>query len=83
MPAAYAMQIIEETHHSWQLLVTGEKDRVCGDDSMADSGVASSTVLIVPAPDAAPVEPAPLGFKRNLSYPKLNLEEISANDTTL
>ena len=36
MNAAYAMKVIEETHHAWQLLVTGEKDRMPEPDGMAD-----------------------------------------------
>lgn len=75
MNAAYAMGVIEETHHAWQLLVTGEKDRHTEEGSMADAGVASSTVLI---PKAGEAPAAAGGIKRNLSYPKLNLEELAA-----
>ena len=38
MNAAYAMGIVAETHHAWQLLVTGEKDRQREEGSMADNG---------------------------------------------
>lgn len=79
MDAAYAMGVIEETHHAWQLLVTGEKDRHAEEGSIADAGVAASAVLI-PAPGQEAAAAAPTGcIKRNLSYPKLNLEDLAAS----
>ena len=58
MPAAYAMTVIEETHHAWRSLVLGERDEV--------PAAADPTATDAPAG----------GMKRNLSYPKLSLDEM-------
>lgn len=39
MDKAYAVKIIEETHHAWELLITGQKDReveASGDKAVVD-----------------------------------------------
>lgn len=47
------------------------------------AGISASQVLIPPAGETRKEEPAASGsgMKRNLSYPKLNLEELAAADT--
>lgn len=75
MDAAYTMHVIEETHDAWKALVTGEKDLDSPMEAVQPAeGVASGEGGS--AADGPP--PVPGKIKRNLSYPKLSLEELAA-----
>lgn len=70
MDANYAMAVVDATHDSWKMLVTGSKDEVKSDDkdetlsksNKSNHSYAGETT----------------GMKRNLSYPKLNLIDLSS-----
>lgn len=67
MNAAYAMAVVDATHDSWRMLVTGSKDEVVTElndlSSSAEKSHSNSNESG--------------GMKRNLSYPKLNLADLS------
>jgi hypothetical protein len=68
MNAEYSMSIIAETHHAWRQLVLGVKDQTPSEKFSLEDAASSS-------------EPVPGGaMKRNLSYPKLNLEDINEDN---
>jgi len=66
MNADYAMAVVEETHEAWKSLVLGQKDD-----------------LPAPPTDGTDPPPAPTGgLKRNLSAPKLNLDDLNQLEPT-
>ena len=68
MSAEYAMAVVEETHESWKNLVLGDLDE---------------DLPPPPAQGDAAVPAAPTGgMRRNLSAPKLNLDDLNQLEPT-
>lgn len=73
MNAAYAMDIIKETHESWLKLVLGHKDdnsNTSNDDSPIESKSKSQKVRASDLPNVS------CGLVKALSYPRLSHEDI-------
>jgi len=70
MNAAYAMEIIRETHESWLKLVLGQKDP---NDTDNDDGIKKTKVQKVRASDTAT---NPIGIVKSLSYPRLSHDDL-------
>lgn len=68
MDATYAMAVVDDTHASWKMLVTGSKDEVGAvtNENNGESLKKSNS------------SEKSHEMKRNLSYPKLNLSDLSS-----
>ena len=73
MDANYAMAVVDATHDSWKMLVTGSKDEIYSDekDEILNRSNKSSK-------SSHPSSGDTYEIKRNLSYPKLNLTDLSS-----